>query len=133
MDEIGELCKKDEIIVMLGSKLENKLKVKKEKSANMNRSVRSDTRILANVYEDFKSMDGTSIIHRNFADLFRTENFDHVCLAIDHVTSDDVNKVFKPGLWSNMFYLMKKVAKYVQLHGYIKNNEKISGDVKCFF
>jgi len=130
-DVIGNLCKTDEMILMIGSKLFNKLKVRKEKCASVDRSVRADMRALAKLYEIFKDLDGIEVTYNNLVDIFKSINFDHTCDAIEQ-SSIDENNVIQPGARSNLFYLLKKAGKYLQLHAYTRSNKTMADDVTHF-
>ena len=82
-DKTDTLCQKDETILLIGSKLYQKLHMKKEKAAGVYHSIRSDMRILSKIYLEMEDGENT---YGNAIDMFLRENFEVFCKAIDAVT-----------------------------------------------
>ena len=58
-DKTDTLCKKDETLLLIGSKLYQKLHMKKEKASGVYRSIRSDMRILDKIYLEVEEGENT--------------------------------------------------------------------------
>ena len=113
-DEIGNLCRTDKIILLIGSKFYWKLKRKQDKAAEVFKSIRGDMRRLAHCYNVFKKQDRVNVVHDNSLDMFDRSNFQSLANAIDLYTSKDDSGSIKAGLKENLYYLIKKAALVVQ-------------------
>ena len=79
LDEVSETIKKDEILIMIGTRYFNTLRKKKDKEIEATKYVRSRLRLSARVYLSFKNqiecqnvtLDST--FSRNLSDMFRRE------------------------------------------------------------
>ena len=79
LDEVSELIKADEILLMIGARYFNTLRRKKDKEIEATKYVRARLRLSARVYLSFKhqiqhqniSLDST--FKGNFSDVFRRE------------------------------------------------------------
>ena len=85
-DNIGNICRTDKAILLIGSQLYKKLSIKREKVATVNKSIRSDMRIVASLYSSFLSMEGITTQENNSIDMFLRINFEYLCDAIDEIT-----------------------------------------------
>ena len=78
-DELGTICRKDEFILYIGSKLFSARSYKTEKMATVLKSVRTEMRTLAHLYRAFVSLEGVTKTYGNIVDMFLRENFDYLC------------------------------------------------------
>ena len=130
-DEVGSICRNDEFLLIIGTKLFSKLKMKKEKLTSVNRSVRCDMRLLAKLYLTFKQIEGVSQEKDNCLDMFSRQNFEELCEAFDQVTYTEEKKM-KPGLRQNLFYIVKKAGKILQAYSFMKCGEMLSKEIEKF-
>ena len=82
-DEVGMLCKSDEIIITVRAYLFEKTKRKLDTEKEVCRSVRNDMRRLGNLYREFKQNEWVSKVFNNACDMFRRENILILTKAID--------------------------------------------------
>ncbi|XP_057311957.1 uncharacterized protein LOC130649644 isoform X1 [Hydractinia symbiolongicarpus] len=130
-DPVGNICRKDEMILRIGMKLFAKLVVKKEKAATVNKSVRGHMRVLGSLYQSFKRMNGVCHDHGNLLDMFVRKNFTCFTDAIDAVTLN-VDRSLKPGLRQNVFYIINKSVKILYAHQYMLANEEEASEIEKF-
>ena len=130
-DDIGDTCRNDPTILLIGFKLFRKPSHKKEKFPTICKSVRADMRSLGKIYKVSSSYEGFASQSGNSVDMFIRDNFDHICRAIEEITLDE-NHNRKPGLRQNIFYLVKKAVKIVKGYHYQKKNEDLCSELEKF-
>jgi len=80
-DEVGKLCQQDDTIVMVGCKLFQKLKSRKDKKVEVRRSVMTDMRRLGHVFTHFHFhfhdvLQKHNQVTATVPDMFKQENLD---------------------------------------------------------
>ena len=73
-DELGTVCRKDEFILCIGSKLFSARSYKTEKMATVLKSVRTEMRTLAHLYRTFFSLEGVTKTYENIVDMSLRED-----------------------------------------------------------
>ena len=131
-DDVGNMSRKDEKILLVGSKLYKKLTFKKEKISTVAKSVRSNMRILGKLHLYFKSIDEAVSLYGNSVDLFLPQIFEVVCAGIDTITLKEDGERIKPGLRQNIFYAIKKAVKIIRAHHAMKANDDIVAQLERF-
>ena len=122
-DELGTICRKDEFILYIGSKLFSARSYKTEKMATVLKSVRTEMRTLAHLYRAFVSLEGVTKTYENIVDMFLRENFDYLCDSVDIITIRE-DKSTKSGLRQNLCYtLLSTVEKLRDLFFQEKRDE----------
>ncbi|XP_065641740.1 uncharacterized protein LOC124810140 [Hydra vulgaris] len=129
-DEIGKSVKNDPIILMIGSRLFNKIKRKKDKQNEVKRSVRADMRRLANLYQNFKKFQ-IKTVYNNATDMFLRTNFMHLSSAILVYTSSE-NEEQKSALKHALCYLILNAAEKLVGHFLSLENDSVANDI-CNF
>ncbi|XP_070177564.1 nucleolar protein dao-5-like [Littorina saxatilis] len=104
-DEVGNVCRTDRVILLLGQKLYNK-SVKKDR-----RVIKSEMRRLGNLVLEMRKVSFSETL--GGADVINRENFVHLTSAIQNLTTSPGN-VTKAGLKFTIGYLLKKVAKVMK-------------------
>ena len=112
-DELGTICRKDEFILYIGSKLFSARSYKTEKMATVLKSVRTEMRTLAHLYRAFVSLEGVTKTYGNIADMFLRENFDYHCDYVDIITIRE-DKSTKSGLRQNLYYTLLSTVEKVR-------------------
>ena len=112
-DVVGRLCKKDEIILMVGERLYEKIKRKTDKAMEVRKSVCNDMRKLGNLYLHFKSQDGVVSQNNNILDMFMRCNFINLKQAIENYTEKENAKI-KAGLKHVLYYLLTSTAHIIK-------------------
>ncbi|XP_041473734.1 AF4/FMR2 family member 1-like [Lytechinus variegatus] len=136
----SQLCQTDPVLAKIGRRLWDKEKKKKNKRAEVRKSVMSDMRRLANLYIHMKDTEATLGKLRsedgNVGDLFKRSNFRYLEEALDNYTKVEVNthsssdnNAIKPGLKLGLYYLLKSASKI--LKGLSLMEEEEDGDVKA--
>ena len=109
VDAVGKICQTDPTIVTVGLRLYDKMKRKLDKETEVRKSVRTDMRRLAHLYNEFKVLPDIVSVNENSMDLFNRVNYFHLCDAISNYTTTKDNKV-KSGLKVSLIYLIKTAA-----------------------
>ena len=109
-DEIGNYCRRDETILLIGSIFYGKMMRKSDKSVDIKKSVRTDMRRLASLYLHFKEHSCMEPVFGNSHDMFNRANFTTLSDAIEAFTTAPEKKL-KPGLKQNLYYLLLRSAK----------------------
>ena len=108
-DEIGIIAKSDPTIMMIGSRLFEKVRRRMDKKSEVQSSVRTDMRRLSHLYNHFRKFEPKSV-HGNAADLFIRCNFSSLKSAIEVYTDSDEDTQ-KSGLKAALYYLIAGSAK----------------------
>jgi len=151
-DDIGTLCKSDDIIVMVGSRLFDKLRKKPDKLAEVSRSVRTDMRRLARLFLAFQTIKGaagTSVSHAAVqqpaspnqpaqpvkglaSDMLARRSLPMLEQAIVACTEEETDTSLKAGLKIGLLYLVKKLAKIVKASYLMQEEDDKAADVAKF-
>lgn len=115
-DPVGDICRSDAAIIMYGSRMYDKMNAKKDKAAELKKSVMSDMRRLSTLYQSFKHVQQTS----SSEDMLVPRNFDSLRTAIEETTTLDGE--VKAGLKTALYYLLQKFAKVLK-GSYLMNDE----------
>ena len=128
-DDIGKLVKGDSNILMIGARLYNKIKRKKDKLTEVRKSVRADMRRLAHLYAHFKVLE-INRVYNNSTDMFLRKNFSQLCAAIETYTaSEDCQK---SGLKHVLCYLILNAAEKMIGHFLSQDNDAAADDIDRF-
>lgn len=132
-DAIGNLCRVDETILYVGSRLYKKLSVKSSKKSGVHKRIRHDMRTLASLYLIFKSDARYKVMKGNAIDMFLPTNYTLFTEAVEQVTnSQDDGESMKSSLVRDIFYLVQKVAKMLKAHYLMKENDELSSKLERF-
>lgn len=159
-DEVGKLCIADQTILLVGSRLYEKLSRKPEKAGEVKKSVRTDMRRIASLYLHFKEVQEeksngvereSNIEARNSADepvdqpanqvvnpvldsseILQRESFPTLEEAIDRYTTREMEGGIKAGLKMSLFYLLKSMAKIVKATYLVKNEDNKANEIDKF-
>ncbi|XP_065651046.1 uncharacterized protein LOC136079248 [Hydra vulgaris] len=85
-DEVGKICKQDNIILTVGLRLYDKMKRKLDKQSEVLKSVRNDMRRIGHLYSIFKINKKVKHVYNNAMDMLNRINFDAFRTAIDEYT-----------------------------------------------
>lgn len=130
-DTIGRLVKNDTTILMIGSRLYDKVKRRFDKKLEVQSSVRTDMRRLAHLYTHFKVYKPIIEPHGNAADMFLRRNFSVLGQAIAEYTASN-EQVQKAGLKAALFYLIQGSAKKCIANFMLLDNDVSKTDVENF-
>nr|XP_047130096.1 uncharacterized protein LOC124810008 isoform X2 [Hydra vulgaris] len=111
-DDVGKICKQDDIILTVGLRLYDKMKRKCDKASEVLKSVRNDMRRLGNLYSIFRRNEKVHKKYSNSMDMFNRINFDILRNAIDEYTISE--NCLKSGLKIVLSSLIKKAAKIIK-------------------
>jgi len=136
-DEVGRLCREDKTLVMIGSKLYQKMRNKKGKK----RAVMLDMRRLGHIFLRFRdivlqqssheSTDDDSVL---VLDMVRRQNFgilEQACSDYTSSTVDDAVKE-KPALAQAVYYLLAKAARVVKVYHCLNEDDVRATEVTEF-
>ena len=131
-DDVGKMVRKDPTILYVGQKLYRKLCHKKEKVSTLRTQVRTEMRMLATIYIEFKSMDyDKEERFYNSMDLFCRENFDTLCDCIDNLTRKE-DKSLKSGQRKNMYYMLVRSGKRLRDKLFQEKKDDLSSELNSF-
>ena len=100
-DDIGEMCRNDETIQLIGIRLFEKDKAKVDKTMEVKKSTRSNMRLLAKLYIHFKNeMKEINKETTSAVDMFYTDNFEYFVIAVGKVSEKEDGSI-KYGLNCN--------------------------------
>ena len=131
-DKIGKICRTDQTILYLGSKMYWKLQRKKDKKTEVCRGVRADMRRLAHLYDIFRKQDNVINNNSNSLDMFDRENYDQLASAIEQYTKTDTEDSIKAGLKQNLYYLIKRAATVMQYSFYAQRKDQEAEEMSKF-
>ena len=106
--EVKDLIMNDELLLIIGNRLHNKIKRRKGKEMEAIKVVRADLRRLANLYRLFLQR-SPARVHCSVLDMFERQNFEVLRDSIIEFTVDDANNL-KCGLKHILHYTIKSAA-----------------------
>ena len=134
-DDVGRLCQENVTLVMIGSKLYEKMRAKENK-----KSVMTDMKRLAHVFLRFqelaqqngtKSPTGAAV---SVLDMFRTQNFnilERACASYTSSAEAGVGRK-KTGLALAVYYLLVKAASIVKVFHWVNDDDVKATEVAEF-
>ena len=129
-DAVGELCRGDATIKLVGERLYAKLKKKPEKKMEVRKSVMSDMRRLGNLYTHFADHNPAQISNPPSAgDMLHRKNFPALESAIQSYTGEED---VKAGLKSSLYYLIKNMADIVKASYMVQHKDSEADEVDKF-
>jgi hypothetical protein len=128
-DAVGQLCRSDSTIILVGSRLYEKMKRKQDKLNEVKKSVRTDMRRIAGLYMCFQKSSAEE--STTSAEMLVRRHFHVLERAIEEYTSGGESGL-KPGLKLSLFYLIKKMAKIVKASYLVKNLDNEAAEVDRF-
>jgi len=138
-DDVGKLCQENETMVMIGSKLYQKIRARKDKKMETKRSVMTDMRRLAHVFLRFrdlaqqsgtKSPTGDSV---SVVDMFRRQNFNILEQAYSSYTCSTTDACKeKSGLSLAVYYFLVKAARIVKVYHWVNDDSVKATEVTEF-
>ena len=129
-DDVGQLIRSDPTILMIGSRLYDKIRRKKDKQTEVRRSVRADMRRLGHLYKHFKTLEIQPIFN-NATDMFLRKNFTNLTIAINLYTSSE-NEQQKSGLKQALCYLILNAAEKLVGNFLANDNDSVAEDISNF-
>ena len=129
-DEIGKIAKTDPTILMVGSRLYEKVKRRFSKKGEVQSCVRADMRRLSHLYMHFTSLNPKNI-HGNAVDMFIRSNFEVLKEAIEMYTNTN-EKVQKSGLKAALYYLISGSVKKCMGHYLALDNDVAAKELSDF-
>ena len=133
-DEVGQLCCTEPSLISFGQRLYYKMKAKEDKKTEVKRSVMSDMRRLATLFVQFRDECKRLIPDRSVdvKDVINQDEFPSLESASVHVTSCSDQTPIKLGLKLGLYYLLKKLAKVINIDYLVKKQEEMSLEVDKF-
>ena len=129
-DEIGKICKGDEFILLIGSRLYQKDKSKPDKTMEVRKNVRSQLRVLGRLYAEFKDKEFNTA-PENASAMFVRKNFPQLREAVQQLcekdTDEDSRVSVKYGLKSSLYYLLINSANIIK-GGYLEKDQEEEAD-----
>lgn len=144
LDDIADIVKTDDVILMIGNRFYNSLKRKQDKRTEYTKYVRSRIRLTARIYKAFKTRYDrqTGVIldckENNSADIFRRETITILAEAINEIcdkenSDSDVSVTEqKSGLKISILNLLKANAQYLMGYFLMKNQDQKKEKVADF-
>ena len=129
-DQIGDIIRSDRSILLVGQKLYDKMKKKQDKKMEVRKSVMTDMRRIASLYQHFCSEPGVQVQHKNAIDMFMRKNFRCFEQAIEKYTSDEGKT--KAGLKNALYFLIQKMAKIILGAFWIEEDDAMAKEVENF-
>ncbi|XP_057290065.1 uncharacterized protein LOC130612732 isoform X2 [Hydractinia symbiolongicarpus] len=129
-DPIGITAKSDEIILMIGSRLYEKVKRRQDKKHEIQNTVRTDMRRLSHLYTHFQSKN-VNAFHGNASDMFIRTNFDALKDAIELYTDSNAEQQ-KAGLKAALYYLISGSAKKCVGHFLAQDKDDVAKQFSDF-
>ncbi|XP_057296083.1 uncharacterized protein LOC130629325 isoform X2 [Hydractinia symbiolongicarpus] len=130
-DNIGDICRTDNTIIKVGTVFYHKDKRKCEKSFEVRKSVRTDMRRIAHMYNLFLKQNDIERPNGDASDMFNRRNFEHLKNVIDVYTTSEDNEL-KAGLKQNIYYLLKRVAKVLKGHYLVSSDDSAAEEIDRF-
>ncbi|PIK36317.1 hypothetical protein BSL78_26845 [Apostichopus japonicus] len=137
-DEVGTLCTKDPVVLMIGKRLWEKQKRKMDKKTEVRRSVMTDMRRLSALYLEMKTTEKVlgefPCKNGDAGDIFKRNNFRHLEEAISSLTTSESSSGsdLKAGLKLGIYYLLKSAAKIMKGTYLIDDQDNLAEDVDKF-
>ena len=130
-DQIGKMIRKESNILYIGNKLHQKLKHKKEKVSTIRSQVRTEMRILASLYIEFKSKPDVLLKFDNLLDLFIRENFNAMCDCFEIITTHEDGTI-KSGQRKNVYYMLVRTGKRLRDKLFQEKQDDLSNELNSF-
>ncbi|GFR59620.1 histone-lysine N-methyltransferase SETD8-A [Elysia marginata] len=121
-DEVGNICRSDHAVLLLGDRLWAK-SVKKKK-----RVIMSDMRILGNLIHKMKDVRGSDFLGE---DILKRSNFDALKECILKLTTSETGEM-KAGLKVSLEFVLKKLVKIMKGQYIMKNMMQEAEEVDLF-
>lgn len=158
-DEIGQLCIADPVVLLVGSRMYEKMSKKPEKAGEVKKSVRTDMRRLSSLYIHFKEIKEERIgksesntdagsrpsvtipteemknrtVDQNASEMLQRRNFTILEEAIERYTTRDVSEGgIKAGLKMSIFYLLRCMAKIVKATFLVRDQDEKAAEIDKF-
>jgi hypothetical protein len=132
-DEIGKLCKTDDMIRLFGSRMFEKLTGKTDKKAEVRRSVMSDMRRLAYLFLAFKNTcESAEVQVSSSSDMLNRKNFPYLEDAISQYTCSSVGDGLKAGLKTALNYLLKRFSKVAKASLLVRGEDEKASEIDKF-
>ena len=128
--EVKNLIVNDELLLIIGNRLYNKIKRRKGKEMEAIKVVRADLRRLGNLYRLFLQH-GAEQIHGSVLDMFARQNFEVLRDAITELTSDEENNL-KCGLKHILHYTIKSAALILKGTFLTRERDDLSTNIDNF-
>ena len=128
-DDIGEIIRNDEYLIMIGRKLYKKSIKKLNKFMETQKSVMNDMRLLARLLKAFNDEAGGEHMYA-FDDIFHRSHFSILEKAIENITNTDgkLKHIVKHALK----YLLLASAEYLCIYHQCRENDTRSDQIeKC--
>ena len=128
-DDVGEIIRNDEYLIMIGRKLYKKSIKKVDKFMETRKSVMNDMRLLARLLKAFNDDAGGEHTYA-FDDIFHRSHFSILEKAIENVTKTDGK--LKHGVKHALKYLLLASAEYLCIYHQCRDNDTRSDQIeKC--
>lgn len=135
-NEIGEICRTDECILLFGSRLFEKMKQKQDKAVEVKRSVMQDMRRVAHLYVEFKGICNavrpTPVPCASSAEMLVRNNFDSLREAITRYTTNYESNELKSGLKNAIYFLILKLAKVQKAIYLVQRKDEKASEIEKF-
>lgn len=125
-DEVGNICRKDTTIVMIGRQLFKKVKKNPDKLMEKRKGVMNDMRLLGRLYQVMKE----EVQCQNAEDIFVRKNFSALEKAIDIVTKEDEH--LKHGMKQHLYYLILDAHEIIVSHHLSLDNDDRAEEIEKF-
>lgn len=129
-DDVGRLCQSDPTIMLVGERLYDRVKSKKDKEIGGKKSVRTDMRRIGHLYMRFKSKLPNGKVSRCAADMLIRSNFQLFRESVDDYCSKE--DTMKPGLKYSLKNLIKNMCDIVKGSYLISNEDSKAAEIDKF-
>ncbi|XP_069121058.1 myosin heavy chain, skeletal muscle-like isoform X4 [Argopecten irradians] len=131
-DDVGNLCRTDDFIKLLGFQVYVKIKSRQEKKDELRDSIMSDMRRFAHLFLEFKSLavKGKQRITSS-VDMLCRDHFNFLREAISNVTTREDGST-KSGLKTGIGFLLKRAAKILKGEYLIQKKDDKATEVDNF-
>lgn len=109
-DDVGDICRGDEIIKYLGQRLWKKEKYKVGKADEVRKTVMSTMRLLGRLYLSFQKFANNSV---SAEDMFKKENWSQLEAAIEDITIDEKGNL-KYGVKHALYYHLLNAVQHLE-------------------
>lgn len=114
-DDVGNICKQDSTIRLIGSRLFQKDRSKVDKTMEVRKSVRATMRSLAILYLELKhQMELAEKPCLSSEELFSRRNFEELAAAISIVCAKEESTGIKYGMKNNYLYVLTSSAQIIK-------------------
>ena len=125
-DEIGNLCRNDPIIGLIGRRLFQTTKKKPDSVGETRKTVMNDMRLLARLYNVMKD----NIDCQNAEALFLRKNFSALEQAIEIVTREE--EILKHGVKNKIYYLLNNSREILVGHYFSLEMDEKAAEIEKF-